>query len=345
VGGINTSYAEMMALPNSQVDNVYWLPWYNSKDLDTQLRIANLSSSTATVHVSIGGLPVTGSPFTITAGASIRRTFPGIDRGLVKIESDQDIVASERVIYKVNSVNTSYSEMVALPEIQQDLVYWLPWYNNLEADTQLRFANVSSSTATVRVFIAGQQMAGSPFTLTAGRARRVSFPGINGGPVKIESDQNIVASARVIYRTSAGMPTSYSEMMALPNAQLGNTYWLPWYNNVGLSTQLRLANVSGSPASVHVFIGGKEMAGSPFTLGANTGIRRSFRGVDSGPVQIVSDHGLPIVASTRVIYRVNNTLASYSELMGFPAGQLDTIFWLPWYNNVELNTSLIFGAP
>jgi len=27
-----------MALPDSQLDSIYWLPWYNNKDLDTQLR-------------------------------------------------------------------------------------------------------------------------------------------------------------------------------------------------------------------------------------------------------------------------------------------------------------------
>ena len=50
-------------------------------------------------------------------------------------------------------------------------------------------------------------------------------------------------------------------MMALPNSALDTTYWLPWYNNADLDTQLRFANVSGSPASVHVYIGGVEMAG------------------------------------------------------------------------------------
>jgi Zn-dependent metalloprotease len=55
------------------------------------------------------------------------------------IESDQNIVAAERVVYKVNGTNTSFSEMMALPNIQLDTTYWLPWYNNIELDTQLRF--------------------------------------------------------------------------------------------------------------------------------------------------------------------------------------------------------------
>jgi hypothetical protein len=49
------------------------------------------------------------------------------------------IVAAERLIYKVNNVGTSFSEMMALPDSQLDSTYWLPWYNNVDLDTQLRF--------------------------------------------------------------------------------------------------------------------------------------------------------------------------------------------------------------
>jgi hypothetical protein len=125
----------MMALPNSQLDNTYWLPWYNNVDLDTQLRFANVSGAEATVHVYIGGVEMLGSPFTLAAGASTRKSFVGIDKGPVKIESNVNIVAAERVIYKVNNVNTSFSEMMALPNSQLDNTYWLPWYNNVTLAT------------------------------------------------------------------------------------------------------------------------------------------------------------------------------------------------------------------
>jgi hypothetical protein len=192
------------------------------------------------------------------------------------------------------------------------------------------------------VSIGGAEMQGSPFTLGAGESTRRSFPGINAGPVKIESDQNIVAAERVIYKVN-GVNTSFSEMMALPNSQLSTTYWLPSYNNVGLDTQLRIANVSSSPATVHVYIGGKEMTGSPFGLAAGASTRVRFPGINNGPVQIVSDQN--IVAAERVIYRVNNAPTSFTEIMGLPVAHLDTIFWLPWYNNVDLDTRLRFGAP
>jgi Tfp pilus assembly protein PilP len=332
----------MMALPNSALDLTYWLPWYNNVDLDTQLRFANVSGSTATVHVYVNGVEMVGSPFTLAAGASTRVSFVGVNNGPVKVVSDQNIVAAERVIYKINGVNTSFSEMMALPNSALDMTYWLPWYNNVDLDTQLRFANVSGSTATVHVYVNGAEMVGSPFTLAAGASTRQSFVGINNGPVQIVSDVNIVAAERVIYKVN-GVNTSYSEMMALPNSQLNTTYWLPWYNNVDLDTQLRFANVSGSTATVHVYVNGVEMVGSPFTLAAGASTRQSFVGINNGPVQIVSD--VNIVAAERVIYKINGINTSFTEVMALPNSALDTSYWLPWYNNVDLDTQLRFGVP
>jgi hypothetical protein len=99
---------------------------------------------------------------------------------------------------------------------------------------------VTTQQATVQVFIGGVEMQGSPFTLAPGASTRISFAGINKGPVKIVSTQNIVAAERVIYKVD-NTPTSFSEMLGLSNSQLNTTYWLPWYNNVDLRTELRLA--------------------------------------------------------------------------------------------------------
>jgi bacillolysin len=342
VNGVNTSFTELMALPGSQLDTTYWLPWYNNVDLDTQLRFGNVSGSSASVRVYVGGQEMQGSPFTLASGASTRRSFPGVNSGPVKIVSNVNIIAAERVIYKVNGANTSFSELMAFPNSQLDTTYWLPWYNNAGLDTQLRIANVSTSSATVRIYIGGQEMTGSPFTLASGASTRKSFPGIDAGPVKIVSTQNIVAAERLIYRVN-GVNTSFTEMMALPNRQLSTTYWLPWYNNVSLDTQLRLANLGPSTATVHIYIGGQEVMGSPFTLASGASTRRSFPGIDRGPVQIVSNQN--IVAAERVIYKVNVINTSFSEMMGLPQSLLGSTYWLPWYNNADLDTQLRFGVP
>ncbi|HEU4744871.1 MAG TPA: M4 family metallopeptidase, partial [Anaerolineales bacterium] len=342
VNGLNTSFSEMMGMPASQLDTTYWLPWYNNVDLDTQLRFANVSNTVATVRVYIGGLEMDGSPFTLQPSESTRRSFAGVNNGPVQIVSNVSIVAAERIIYRVNGVNTSFSEMMALPASQLDTTYWLPWYNNVDLDTQLRFANVSNTVATVRVYVGGLEMDGSPFTLQPSESTRRSFAGVNNGPVEIVSTQPIVAAERVIYRVN-GVNTSFSEMMALPNSQQDTTFWLPWYNNNDLDTQLRFANTTNTPATVHVYIGGLEMDGSPFTLQPSESTRRSFAGINSGPVKITSN--VPIVAAERVIYKVNGVNTSFSEMMGLPNSQLNTTYWLPWYNNVDLLTQLRFGVP
>jgi hypothetical protein len=343
VNGLNTSFSEIMALPNSQLDFTYWLPWYNNVGLDTQLRIANVGAATATIHVYIGGVEMQGSPFNLAAGASIRKSYAGIDKGPVRITSSQKAVVAERVVYKVNGVPTSFTEMMGLPASQLDTTYWLPWYNNIGLDTQLRIANISDSPATVGVFIGGVEMQGSPFNLAAGASTRKSFAGIDGGPVQIVSNQHIVVAERVIYKVN-NANTSFTEMMALPNAQLSTTYWLPFYNHSGdLDSQLRIANVTTTPASVHIYIGGVEVQGSPFSLGALASMRKNFPGIINGPVRIVSTQN--IVAAERLILKANGIPTSFTEMMGLPDHLLDLTHWLPWYNNVDLDSQLRFGLP
>ena len=313
--GISTSFSELMGLPAEGLDSTYWLPWYNNVDLDSQLRVGNVSSSRATVHIYIGQQEMPGSPFTLEPGTSTRMSFAGINSGPVRIESDVNIVSTMRVIYKVNGRPVSFSETMALPDLQLDTTYLFAWYNNVDLDTQLRIGNASGSTATVHVSIAGQEMPGSPFTLESGTSLRTSFPGINAGPAMIESDVPIVAAERVIYKINR-IPTSFSEMLGLPQSQLDTTYWLPWFNNVDLDTQVRFGNVGESAATVHVFAGDREMTGSclptsgPYTLAPDQSLRVTCAGINNGPLHVTSTDGQPILVSERVIYRGGFPLTS-----------------------------------
>jgi hypothetical protein len=44
----------MMGLPDSQLTNVYWFPFYNSLQLNTFLSVSNVGTSNTTVTVTIG---------------------------------------------------------------------------------------------------------------------------------------------------------------------------------------------------------------------------------------------------------------------------------------------------
>jgi uncharacterized protein YcfL len=296
-----------------------------------------LKAGCADVNVEISGDDQ--GRFGLPSQGSTRASFNKLNDGPVKvaITSASSLIAAERVIYKVDGVNTSFAETMGLPNGQVEKIYWLPWYNNLSLDTQLRIANVSGAPATVTVTIGGEEQA--PINLAIGESTRVSYDDVNAGPVMIESTQNIVAAERVIYKVN-NINTSFSEMMALPNSQLDTTYWLPWYNNVGLDTQLRIANVTTQDAKVTVTIGGEEQ--TPFDLPAGTSIQVSYP-ANAGPVRIVGTQD--IVVAARAIYKVNNIATSFAEMMALPNSQLDTIYWLPWYNNLSLDTQLRFGRP
>lgn len=358
LGGAPTSFSEMMGQPGNDLSDSYLFPWYNNVDLDTQLRIANLSGAPDSVHVFIGGTEMTGSPFALDAsgaGQSVRLSFPGVNTGPVKVFSQNvgSIVASERVIYKVAGAPVSFSEMMGLPAHNLNSTYWFPWYNNVDLDSQLRFSNLSEAPVVVHVKIGGIEVTdpalGIP--LADGASTRVSFGALNTGPVEVYTENvldSIVASMRVIYKVN-GQPTSFSEMMGLPDRNLNTDYWFPWYNNVDLDTQLRIGNVSGAPASVHVLIGGVEVTGSPFALtasGAGQSMRLSFDGVNSGQMELYSGLGEWIVASLRVIHHDGNgTPTSFSEMMGLPSHLLDSTYWFPWYNNIDLDSQLRFSVP
>jgi hypothetical protein len=254
----NGSFSEIMGLPQSQVGTTYLFPWYNYASLNTQLRIGNVSGSTASVRLYIGVNEMTSGcttipsklyPYTLAAGTAVRVSCPGVNSGPVRVVGTGNIVASERVAYLIGNIGTYFSELMGLPEGQLTRTYHLPWYNNLELDTQLRIGNVSGSPATVHVYIAGQEMtsgcladgqpSNSPYALAAGASKRVSCPGVNNGPVKIVSDNgNIIAAERVVIN-NGGAGISFSELMGLPQSRLTTGYVFPWYNNTSLNTQLR----------------------------------------------------------------------------------------------------------
>ena len=58
------------------------------------------------------------------------------------------IIATERVIYNLGGTPyggtpVGYSEMMGYADNQVSNTYWIPWYNNINFDSQLRFALLS----------------------------------------------------------------------------------------------------------------------------------------------------------------------------------------------------------
>jgi len=186
---------------------------------------------------------------------------------------------------------------------------------------------------------------------------QASYGNVDSGPVKIASTNGgtIVASQRINLKSMTTY-SSYSELMGIPAGKLTDTYIFPWYNNAtagGLGSQLRFANVGNVSTTVTIKIGGMTQP-QTYTLAPNESARVTFDNVDSGPLEVFSSGGVPIIASMRVNLKTNGIYSSYSEFMGLsvgngmPGNELSTTYWFPWYNNATaggLNSQLRFGVP
>src|SRR5688572_27523241 len=280
--------------------------------------------------------------YTILPNQSQRVSYAGVDSGPVKIQGSGNgpIVASMRVAYNNGSDWTSYSELMGLPVNQLSSSYTFPWYNNADLNTQLRFGNVGTVSSQVKVFIGGDLQ--STHTLIPNQSKRISYDGLDDGPVVIQSSGNvpIIASMRVAYSDGSAV-TSFSEMMGLPSNKLTNSYTFPWYNNADLDSQLRFGNVGTVSTQVKVFIGGDLQ--STHTLLPNQSRRISYDGLDDGPVVIQSSGNVPIIASMRVLYNNGTAVTSFSEMMGLPTNALSSRYAFPVYDNVQHDSQLRFG--
>ena len=348
-GGANDSYYEMMGLPFDQLSTEYWYPYYTNVNVNTQLRFSNVDDTNdAIVQVYVAGNPI-GDPITVAPNTIGAANFYSTIGGPVQVKSTNGvkIISTERFIFTSNGVTpVSFSETMGMPLEKLRDEYWFPFYNNVSLNSQLRFANVGTTDATVEVHVAGAQV-GPTYTVSPNTAQLISLAGVAAGPVQIISTNHvpIVASQRVIHYFG-GTNDSYYEMMGLPFDQLSTEYWYPYYTNVNVNTQLRFSNVDDTnDAIVQVYVAGNPI-GDPITVAPNTIGAANFYSTIGGPVQVKSTNGVKIISTERFIFTSNGvTPVSFSETMGMPLEQMRNEYWFPFYNNVSLNSQMRFALP
>jgi hypothetical protein len=288
------------------------------------------------VEVTIGGALM--EKYYVPENGSLRPRFAGADQGPVKVTSldgTTPILASERFIQTYQS-SKAYAEMIGYPDGQLTTEYWFPWYNNVTYSTQLRIGNMGSSgIAEIKVYAGGTLV--DTLNIPAGQGARKSYAGLDNGPLHVVSTDGttpILVSERFIqtYQSSA----SYSEMLGYPNNRLATEYWFPWYNNVSYSTQLRVSNMGSSgTAQIKVYAGGTLI--DTLNIPAGQGARKSYAGLDNGPLHVVSTDGVTKILASERFIQTYQASASYAEMMGYPGNQLDTQYCFPWYNNTTDN--------
>src|SRR6185369_11419357 len=89
-------------------------------------------------------------------------------------------------------------------------------------------------------------------------------------------------------------------------------------------------NVAAGCADINVLIGGANQG--RFGILAHGSTRASFATVNNGPVKMISTNSVPLIGAERVIYKVQSTNTSFTEMMALPDSQLNAVYWQPWYN-------------
>jgi hypothetical protein len=101
----------------------------------------------------------------------------------------------------------------------------------------LRVSNVGDGPTTITIYFGDSPTPIQTLTLQAGQALRRNYAGRNGGPLRVVSSaQPILSTVRTVYADN-----SYYEMSGLPSSWLSTQYWFPWYNNIAMDSELRIA--------------------------------------------------------------------------------------------------------
>jgi photosystem II stability/assembly factor-like uncharacterized protein len=277
----------------------------------------------------------------ITIGTQLRGTYPVLQNsstrinqsyvldGPVRVQSARsgNILSSERVV-----AGNSFNEVMGYPASQLTTEYWFPWYDNLNMDTWILVGNTSGTqTAAVDIYIGSSRY----HTSIAPNGRTTArYPGVMDGPVRVVSTNGvrIFTSERAVYKGA------FNEVMGYPASQLTTEYWFPFYDNKSMDTWILVGNPTASPATVDIYVDGAKR--STHTIPPGGRVMPRYPNLQTGLVRVVSTNGVRIFASERSLYG-----DSFNEVMGYPANQLTTEYWFPWYDNLNMDTWLLVGNP
>jgi hypothetical protein len=214
---------------------------------------------------------------------------------------------------------TSFSLTVTLPSFfHPSTEFWFSRYDMVNAEWDaIHVVNLGASTATIQVTIG--TVLNDAFTVPAGQATYKTYPGVEGGPVHILSDQLIWATQRVLGWTAMqeiyGMPGDVADT---------NIIWT-WYDNTaGTSDEVLVINPNTTDtANVDLYVAG--ILQGQLSVGPGEVVGTSFPDMIGGPLIASSD--IPVFASQRVI-----GFGDFAEIVGMPSWYTFTDTWFNWYD-------------
>ena len=293
-------------------------------DIDN-IHFVNPTSNPASVAVSIGSAssPLATDSFTIDAGGSTYKNYPGVIGGPVHITSDQPVWATQRIVGW-----SSFKEVFGMPGDMASTEIYYTWYDMAGASWDaVHFLNPSgTSTAHAQVYIAG--VLKGTVTVDPGGAAYVTYPSVIGGPVRIVSDIPIFSTQRVVGWND------FDEVVGLPSWCVYTEHWFNWHDSVGASWDaVHFINLQASTATITVSIAGSQV--DSFALGAGEATWKTYSSVSNGPVHVVST--LPIRVTQRIV-----GWSGFKEVYSVPTELMSTQWYFNWYDTAATQSDKIY---
>jgi len=350
--GPYTGVTQTMALPDSNISNIYVMPRYdysNPGQLYDAVLLANVDTVSRDITVTIGGT-VMGT-YTLAPSESVYKLYPGVADGpLVVSSSDVNakIVAS---LYELRREKdgvgwNGQSEMMGLPSSQLSDKYLIPIYFGDPSHTALKpqvfIANADTVSRDITVKIGGASM--GTYTLAPNTSQVLEYPIDGAVEISGVSGAKIIASLNQFRRLyGTGPYTGVTQTMAVPYSNISNIYVMPRYdysNPDQLYDAVLLANVDTVSRDITVTIGGTVMG--TYTLVPSESAYKLYPGVADGPLVVSSDGGAKIVASLYELRREKSGVGwnGQSEMMGLPSSQLSDKYLIPIYFGDPSHTAL-----
>ncbi len=284
------SFSEVPALDSTNLTTDAWWPWYDLASpgmIGDNVHVLNPDpSATASVTIKVGA-----QTRTLSVGPG-QEQYAGFQAGTlggpVHLTSDHPVLATQRV-----QNHTSFNELPAMDAASaaKDLVS--NWYDlasqGFTADN-VHMVNPGATDAHVTVYL--NTTNDGTFTVPARGEYHFSFPvGTIGGPLKLSSDQPILATQRVNYYDA------FQEVRFKATAEAATDVWFNWYDDASpcfIGDNLHLTNPSTS-ATVNgqVSLPGHNTLSFSINPGQET-IVNWPRGTIGGPVHISANGGVLI---------------------------------------------------
>ena len=305
--------------------NVKYFTWYDMISdpgfKADNIHVVNPGSSAATVVVNIPGSPGCTPAAQIGAGQEQYFSCPNGFGGPVTVSSDVPVLASQRVQYY-----QSFNEVVAQDAKAATTSLYFTWFDRVSSPgfkgDNIHVLNPGTSAANVTVHIPG--CSDQSNAIAAGAEWYATCPSGFGGPVKVSSDQAVLASQRVQYYQS------FNEVVGQGSSAAQSKLDFTWFDRVSSpgfqGDNVHVINPGTVAANVTVHIPGCSDQSNAIAAGGEW--YATCPGGFGGPVTVSSDQA--VLASQRVQY-----YQSFNEVLGQGPSSAQSKLYFTWFDRVS----------